>query len=186
MSLATIAALVTGEYAEAVFVMLFYQVGELFEHIAVGKSRDSIKSLLSIRADTAFVENENGELYEVDCEEINVGDIITVKSGGKIPLDGVIVEGSSSLNTVALTGESLPRGVEAGDEAEMAVEGVRRYRRWLKSIDMPLTFEELGAKEEDIPKLVKTLGLKGNLLGAFRPLGDEDVANILRRAASVV
>ena len=117
MSLATVAALVTGEYAEAVFVMLFYQVGELFEHIAVGKSRDSIKSLLSIRADTAFVENENGELYEVDCEEINVGDIITVKSGGKIPLDGVIVEGRSSLNTVALTGESLPRAVEIGDEA---------------------------------------------------------------------
>ncbi len=117
MSLATVAALVTGEYAEAVFVMLFYQVGELFEHIAVGKSRDSIKSLLSIRADTAFVENENGELFEVDCEEINVGDIITVKSGGKIPLDGVIVEGRSSLNTVALTGESLPRAVEIGDEA---------------------------------------------------------------------
>ena len=117
MSLATIAALVTGEYAEAVFVMLFYQVGELFEHIAVGKSRDSIRSLLSIRADTAFVEDENGDLLEVDCEEIQVGDIITVKSGGKIPLDGVIVEGRSSLNTVALTGESLPRAVEIGDEA---------------------------------------------------------------------
>ncbi|MBR3879581.1 MAG: cadmium-translocating P-type ATPase [Clostridia bacterium] len=117
MSLATIAALVTGEYAEAVFVMLFYQVGELFEHIAVGKSRDSIKSLLSIRADTAFVEDEDGNLDEIDCEEIKVGDIITVKSGGKIPLDGVIVEGRSSLNTVALTGESLPRAVEIGDEA---------------------------------------------------------------------
>jgi len=117
MSLATIAALVTGEYAEAVFVMLFYQVGELFEHIAVGKSRDSIKSLLSIRADTAFVEDENGNLEEIDCEEIRVGDIITVKSGGRIPLDGVIIEGRSSLNTVALTGESLPRAVEVGDEA---------------------------------------------------------------------
>lgn len=117
MSLATIAALVTGEYAEAVFVMLFYQVGELFEHIAVGKSRDSIKSLLSIRADTAFIEDEGGSLCEVDCEEINVGDIITVKAGGKIPLDGVIVEGRSALNTVALTGESLPRSVEVGDEA---------------------------------------------------------------------
>ena len=117
MSLATIAALVTGEYAEAVFVMLFYQTGELFEHIAVGKSRDSIKSLLSIRADTAFVEGENGELIELDCEEIHVGDIITVKSGGKIPLDGVIIEGRSSLNTIALTGESLPRTVEVGDEA---------------------------------------------------------------------
>ncbi len=117
MSLATIAALVTGEYAEAVFVMLFYQVGELFEHIAVGKSRDSIKSLLSIRADTAFVEDENGNLCEIDCEEIKVGDIITVKAGGKIPLDGIITEGRSALNTVALTGESLPRAVEVGDEA---------------------------------------------------------------------
>ncbi len=117
MSLATVAALVTGEYAEAVFVMLFYQVGELFEHIAVGKSRESIRSLLSIRADTAFVEDENGNLIEVDCEEIQVGDIITVKAGGKIPLDGVIVEGRSALNTVALTGESLPRSVEVGDEA---------------------------------------------------------------------
>ena len=117
MSLATVAALVTGEYAEAVFVMLFYQVGELFEHIAVGKSRDSIKSLLSIRADTAFVEDESGNLCEIDCEEIQIGDIITVKAGGKIPLDGVIVEGRSALNTVALTGESLPRAVEVGDEA---------------------------------------------------------------------
>ncbi len=117
MSIATIAALATGEYAEAVFVMLFYQVGELFEHIAVGKSRNSIKALLSIRADTAFVEYENGLLSEVDCEEIEVGDIITVKAGGKIPLDGIIIEGRSALNTVALTGESLPRSVDVGDEA---------------------------------------------------------------------
>ena len=76
MSIATVGAFATGEYAEAVFVMLFYQVGELFEHIAVGKSRNSIKSLVSIRADTAFIENENGELLEVECEEIKVGDII--------------------------------------------------------------------------------------------------------------
>ncbi len=117
MSIATVAALVTGEYAEAVFVMLFYQVGELFEHIAVGKSRNSIKALLSIRADTAFVEDENGVLCDVDCNEIKVGQIITVKAGGKIPLDGVIIEGRSSLNTVALTGESLPRAVGLGDEA---------------------------------------------------------------------
>jgi len=116
MSLATVAALLTGEYAEAVFVMLFYQVGELFEHIAVGRSRRSINALLSIRADTAFVEDVNGELCEVDCEDIVVGDIITVKAGGKIPLDGVIVEGKSSLNAVALTGESLPRAVGVCDE----------------------------------------------------------------------
>ena len=117
MSIATVAAFATGEYAEAVFVMLFYQVGELFEHIAVGKSRNSIKSLLSIRADTAFVENEDGELCEIECENINVGDIITVKAGGRIPLDGIIIEGNSALNTVALTGESLPREVGVGDEA---------------------------------------------------------------------
>ncbi len=117
MSLATLAALATGEYAEAVFVMLFYQVGELFEHIAVGKSRQSIKSLLSIQADTAFIEGADGKLYEVNCEEVKVGDIITVKAGGKIPLDGVITLGRSSLNTVALTGESLPRAVDIGDEA---------------------------------------------------------------------
>lgn len=117
MSIATFGAFATGEYAEAVFVMLFYQVGELFEHIAVGKSRNAIKSLLSIRADTAYIENEDGELYEVECEEISVGDIITVKAGGRIPLDGVIVEGKSALNTVALTGESLPREVNVGDEA---------------------------------------------------------------------
>ncbi|MBQ8408274.1 MAG: cadmium-translocating P-type ATPase [Clostridia bacterium] len=115
MSIATIGAFVTGEYAEAVFVMLFYQVGELFEHIAVGKSRKSIKSLLSIRADTAFAEGEDGELSEIPCEEIKVGDIICVKAGGKIPLDGVIVEGKTSLNTVALTGESVPRDVNEGD-----------------------------------------------------------------------
>lgn len=115
MSIATVGAFVTGEYAEAVFVMLFYSVGELFEHIAVGKSRKSIKSLLSIRVDSAFVEKENGELEEKPCEDIAVGDVICVKAGGKIPLDGVIIEGITSLNTVALTGESLPRDVEAGD-----------------------------------------------------------------------
>ena len=117
MSIATVGAFATGEYAEAVFVMLFYQVGELFEHIAVGKSRNSIKSLLSIRADTAFVENGDGELCEVECEEICVGDIITVKPGGRIPLDGIIIEGNSALNTVALTGEASPREVTVGNEA---------------------------------------------------------------------
>ncbi len=115
MSIATIGAFVTGEYAEAVFVMLFYSVGELFEHIAVGKSRKSIKSLLSIRADTAFIEGEDGELIEVPCDEIKVGDVICVKAGGKIPLDGVIIEGKTALNTVSLTGESIPRDAVEGD-----------------------------------------------------------------------
>lgn len=116
MSIATVGAFVIGEYHEAVFVMLFYQTGELFQSIAVGKSRKSIKSLLSIRADTAFAEDENGELAEVPCESVSVGDVIYVKAGGKIPLDGIIIEGSTTLNTVALTGESLPREVKTGDE----------------------------------------------------------------------
>ena len=116
MSIATVGAFVTGEYHEAVFVMLFYQVGELFQSIAVRKSRNSIKSLLSIRADTAFVEGDGGELVEIPCEDVKVGDIICVKAGGKIPLDGVIIEGKTSLNTVALTGESMPRDVSEGDE----------------------------------------------------------------------
>ncbi len=115
MSIATIGAFITGEYAEAVFVMLFYSVGELFEHIAVGRSRKSIKSLLSIRADTAFLEGNDGELIEKPCEDIKVGDIICVKAGGKIPLDGVIIEGKTALNTVALTGESIPRDAVEGD-----------------------------------------------------------------------
>ena len=115
MSIATIAAFATGEYTEAVFVMLFYQVGELFQSIAVGKSRRSIKALLSIKADFAYVEGENGELREVECENVNVGDVISVKPGGKIPLDGVIIDGRTTVNTVALTGEAIPREANAGD-----------------------------------------------------------------------
>ncbi|MBR4031702.1 MAG: cadmium-translocating P-type ATPase [Clostridia bacterium] len=115
MSIATIGAFAIGEYSEAVFVMLFYSVGELFEHVAVNKSRGSIKALLSIRADTAFVENNDGELVEIPCEQIAIGDVICVKPGGKIALDGEIIEGSTSINTVALTGESLPRDVKEGD-----------------------------------------------------------------------
>lgn len=116
MSIATIGAFVTDEYHESVFVMLFYQVGELFQSIAVGKSRNSIKALLSIRADTAFIEGDGGELVEILCEDIKVGDVICVKAGGKIPLDGVIIEGKTALNTVALTGESMPRNASEGDE----------------------------------------------------------------------
>ncbi|MBQ9748992.1 MAG: cadmium-translocating P-type ATPase [Clostridia bacterium] len=115
MSIATIGAFAIGEYSEAVFVMLFYSVGELFEHVAVNKSRGSIKALLSIRADTAFVESDDGELVEIPCEQIKIGDVICVKPGGKIALDGEIIEGSTSINTVALTGESLPRDVKEGD-----------------------------------------------------------------------
>ena len=114
MSIATVGAFFTGEYSEAVFVMLFYQVGELFQSIAVGKSRNSIKSLLSLCADTAVVLRD-GEASEVDCEDVEVGEIILIKPGEKIPLDATVIEGASSLDTSALTGESLPREVTAGD-----------------------------------------------------------------------
>ena len=119
MALATVGAFCTGffgqgEYPEAVFVMLFYQVGELFQSYAVGKSRKSITSLMDIRPDYANVERD-GKLLQVDPEEVAVGDTITVKAGEKIPLDGLVLEGSSLVNTSALTGESVPRQVRPGD-----------------------------------------------------------------------
>ena len=120
MALATVGAFCTGffgkgEYPEAVFVMLFYQVGELFQSYAVGKSRTSISALMDIRPDSANVERDGG-LCRVDPEEVQVGDVIVIKPGEKAPLDGVVLEGRSSLNTSALTGESLPREVEPGDD----------------------------------------------------------------------
>ena len=115
MAIATIGALVLGEYAEAVFVMLFYQVGELFQSIAVGKSRASIASLMDIRPDVARVLRD-GEGVEVDPFEVAVDEIIEIRPGEKIPLDGVVTEGSSDLNTLSLTGESAPRSVGVGDE----------------------------------------------------------------------
>lgn len=114
MAIATIGALFLGEYPEAVFVMLFYQIGEFFQSYAVGRSRNSITSLMDIRPDYANIE-ENGELKQIDPEDISVGDIIFVKPGEKIPLDGFVLEGTSSINTSALTGESLPRQVSQGD-----------------------------------------------------------------------
>lgn len=115
MVLATVGAFGTGEYTEASAVMLFYQVGELFQNLAVGKSRKSIASLMDIRPDYANIER-GGELVQVDPEEISVGDIIVVKAGEKIPLDGVVIEGKSTVDTAALTGESLPRSVDEGEE----------------------------------------------------------------------
>lgn len=119
MALATVGAFCTGffgegEYPEAVFVMLFYQVGELFQGYAVGKSRKSISSLMDLRPDYANVERD-GQLVQVDPEDVAVGDVITVKPGEKIPLDGRVIQGSTTLNTAALTGESLPRSAEVGD-----------------------------------------------------------------------
>ena len=115
MTLATVGAFLTGEYREAVAVMLFYQVGELFQSYAVGKSRKSIASLMDIRPDSANVERE-GQLVEVDPEEVAVGDVIVVKPGERIPIDGVVLEGESSIDTAALTGESCPRDVVPGDD----------------------------------------------------------------------
>lgn len=105
-----------GDYTEAIGVMLFYQIGEWFQSYAVGKSRRNISELMDIRPDYANVERENGQLEAVDPDEVEVGTIIVVKPGEKIPIDGEVVEGSSTLNTSALTGESLPREVESGDE----------------------------------------------------------------------
>ena len=115
MSIATIGALCIQEYPEASAVMLFFKVGEFFENYAVGKSRKSISDIMEIRPDYANVE-ENGELIQKDPEEIEIGDLIIVKPGEKIPLDGVVTDGFSQLNTVALTGEALPREVAPGDD----------------------------------------------------------------------
>jgi Zn2+/Cd2+-exporting ATPase len=116
MAVATIGAVALGDFKEGVAVMIFYQIGELFEKIAVGKSRRSIGQLMDIRPDYANVEDENGELVRHDPDEIAIGTIIVVQPGEKIPIDGVITEGTSVLDTAALTGESLPRDVTVGDE----------------------------------------------------------------------
>ena len=115
MSLATVGALATGEYPEAVFVMLFYQVGELFQSYAVDQSRKSITSLMDIRPDYANIEVD-GQLRQVDPEDVAVGDTIVIKAGERIPLDGVLLEGTSNVDTAALTGESLPREAQPGDD----------------------------------------------------------------------
>ena len=115
MALATVGAFATGEYPEGVAVMLFYQVGEWFQSYAVGRSRQSIASLMDIRPDYANIERD-GKLQRVDPDSVAVGDVIVVKAGEKIPLDGVVLEGASAVDTAALTGESLPRDVQPGDD----------------------------------------------------------------------
>lgn len=114
MCIATIGALIIDEYPEAVFVMLFYQVGDLFESVAVGKSRDSISALVDICPEYVNIERD-GKIEELDPEEAQIGDIMVIRPGEKVPLDGVITEGESSLNTTALTGESIPLDVKKGD-----------------------------------------------------------------------
>ena len=114
MSIASVGAFIIGEYPEAVAVMLFYQVGTLFEEYAVGRSRKSIAALMDIRPDFAYLERD-GEIQEVDPDEVAIGDIIVIRAGEKIPLDGIIIEGETTIDTSALTGESLPRDLVAGD-----------------------------------------------------------------------
>ena len=121
MAIATIGAIVLalyedGDYVEAIAVMLFYQIGEWFQSYAVGRSRRNISELMDICPDVAFVEGEDGEKVEVDPDDVEIGSVLLVSPGEKIPIDGIVVEGNSSLDTAALTGESLPRDVKVGDE----------------------------------------------------------------------
>ena len=120
MTVATLGAIAialydnTGDYTEAVAVMLFYQIGEWFQAYAVGKSRKNISELMDIRPDYANIEKD-GQLVQVDPDEVEIGSVIVVQPGEKVPIDGVVIEGESTLNTSALTGESLPRNVAAND-----------------------------------------------------------------------
>ena len=116
MAVATIGAFALGDYVEGCAVIIFYQIGELFQGVAVGKSRRNISALMDIRPDYANIEDEDGKLEQVDPDEVEIGTVIVVQPGERVPIDGVIVEGTSALNTAALTGESLPRDVKAGDE----------------------------------------------------------------------
>ena len=124
MAVATIGAFAlavykqSGDYVEAIAVMLFYQIGELFQSYAVGKSRRNISALMDIRPDYANVERD-GKLMRTDPDEVETGSVIVVQPGEKVPIDGIVTEGVSSLNTSALTGESLPRDVRAGDEIKI-------------------------------------------------------------------
>ena len=137
MAIATVGAFATAEYPEAVFVMLFYRVGELFEHMAVGKSRASIAALMDIMPEYANLEGE-GEITETDPEDVPVGSIIVIKPGERVPLDGIVIEGSSALNTMALTGESLPRDVSVGDKVISGcvnINGLLRVRTTCEYVD---------------------------------------------------
>ena len=116
MAVATVGAFALGEFAEGCAVILFYQIGELFQSVAVGKSRRSIAALMDIRPDYANLEQPDGSFAQVDPDEVEVGSVIVVEPGERVPIDGVILEGASTLNTAALTGESLPRDARAGDE----------------------------------------------------------------------
>ena len=130
MSVATIAAFAIGEYAESVAVMLFYQIGELFQSYAVGKSRESITQMMELAPEYACLDL-GGNVEEVDPEDVKVDDVIVIRPGEKVPLDGIVIEGESFLDTVALTGESVPRRVSAGQDIQSGCvngEGTLRVR----------------------------------------------------------
>ena len=121
MAVASIGAIVlgrvrTGDYAEGAAVMLFYQIGELFQSVAVGRSRRNISDLMDIRPDYANLEDESGHTERVDPDEVEIGSVVVVSAGEKIPIDGVVIEGHSALDTSALTGESVPRSVREGED----------------------------------------------------------------------
>ncbi len=138
MAVATVGAIALGEYAEGTAVMLFYQIGELFQSYAVGKSRRNIVGLMDIRPDYANVEGENGQLEQIDPDDVAIGTTILVRPGEKIPIDGKIIEGRSDLNTSALTGESMPREVSEGDQV---ISGCTNLTGLLK-IETTKEFEE--------------------------------------------
>lgn len=154
MSIATIGAIILGENSEAVAVMLFYQLGEFFQSYAVGKSRKNIQELMDIRPDYANIEGESGELIQVSPDELEPGTIIVIKPGEKVPIDGVIIEGSASINTCALTGESLPRDVFEGNELKSGSVNISGLLK-LKTTKL---FEESTASK--ILDLVENAGIK--------------------------
>lgn len=154
MSVATIGAIILGEYSEAVAVMLFYQLGEFFQSYAVGKSRKNIQELMDIRPDYANIEGESGELIQASPDELEPGTIIVIKPGEKVPIDGVIIEGSASINNCALTGESLPRDVFEGDELKSGSVNISGLLK-LKTTKL---FEESTASK--ILDLVENAGIK--------------------------
>ncbi len=154
MSIATIGAIILGENSEAVAVMLFYQLGEFFQSYAVGKSRKNIQELMDIRPDYANIESKSGELIQVSPDELEPGTIIVIKPGEKVPIDGVIIEGSASINTCALTGESLPRDVFEGNELKSGSVNISGLLK-LKTTKL---FEESTASK--ILDLVENAGIK--------------------------
>ena len=170
MALATVGALIIGEYPEAVFVLLFYEIGELFESIAVGRSRRSIAALMDLHPDAATVERE-GALLTVSPEEVAVGEMIVIRPGEKIPLDGTVLEGSSSVNTAALTGESAPRDVEAGDGVlSGCINGAGRLRvRVTKPYGESTAVKILRLVEEAAARKAKTEGFITRFAAYYTP-----------------